>query len=373
MKETEIFIVGAGPGGLTAGILLAQAGRSVIVADPRVPFEKPCGGGLTPRILDYLPIDPRSLPSTRAVRQVRIEWSGADSVDVELPRPLLITSRRELGAALLNRFRAAGGGFIQGKVTDVRAWKKGWTVKLEPNWSVRCRFILYADGVYGYSRRRLGHFRDPRNWTRAMGARVSGEWSRVMIRFEPGMNGYGWVFPRSQGASVGVCDDLRSRGPYPLKHWLEAWLRTMGIEVSEFYGYLIPSLWQLKDAFPVFGPNWVRLGDASGYVDPITREGIYYAVRMGVHVAQALIDHGYPEQVHGWFHEEVLPEWRWMVRWRRIFFRPIFQQMYRRALKSARVRELTGRLMVGEVSYRHLTGQLLGSLVRFSGSASSGN
>ncbi|MCR4341777.1 MAG: FAD-dependent monooxygenase, partial [Gemmatimonadaceae bacterium] len=45
--DAEIAVVGAGPAGARAAELLAREGADVLLLDPRAPWEKPCGGGLT--------------------------------------------------------------------------------------------------------------------------------------------------------------------------------------------------------------------------------------------------------------------------------------------------------------------------------------
>lgn len=360
--KTDMMVVGAGPGGLTAAIRLVEAGFRVLVADPRVPFEKPCGGGLTPRILDYLPVQPVHWTETRAVYVVNFSWGNGKVRVVELDEPLLCTSRKKLGEALLQRYKQSGGMFLSHAVVSVTREPTGWLLKLDNGQRVSASFVIFADGVYGISRKVMGHFRDPRNWTRTFGGEARSPLTEIFIRFDSDLKGYGWIFPRGTTVSVGVCDDLRAyRGS--LKEWLTVWLESFSIKPDTTYGYLIPSWRILKDTYPRMGRDWVRIGDSAGLVDPITREGIYPAVLMGWRVAEALIHDRYPDHYRSWLMREMYPEWRSMARWRKLFFHPIFQWGFYQTLRSRKGQRLVARLLTGRISYR----DLLRQLVRISG------
>src|SRR5512134_1722280 len=95
--SAEIGIIGAGPAGARAAELLAAQGADVLMLDPKAPWEKPCGGGLTPTLFDEMPelAEVRSL--ARPVAVVRVELGGEIGFEVEIERPICIVSREALG------------------------------------------------------------------------------------------------------------------------------------------------------------------------------------------------------------------------------------------------------------------------------------
>src|SRR6187200_461775 len=103
----EITVVGGGPGGSWAAILLAKGGHSVTLLDPQAPWEKPCGGGVTFRALDQFDIFSGSLPR-KQIEEITVFFGDKNSVKVVPRRPLVIVSRKELGQALLSEAERCG-------------------------------------------------------------------------------------------------------------------------------------------------------------------------------------------------------------------------------------------------------------------------
>ena len=105
------------------------------------------------------------------------------------------------------------------------------------------------------------------------------------------------------------------------------------------------------------------LGDAAGLVDPITREGIFFALRSGM-LAAAALGGGSPAQTYaGNVRDELHDELRRAARFKAGFFRPRFTSLLIGALdESAAIREVMIDLVAGRQSYRGLKRRLLGTL-----------
>ena len=114
----------------------------------------------------------------------------------------------------------------------------------------------------------------------ALGYYVPGNQARIDIQFLPHLEGYIWVFPRCGHLSVGICGKGEAAGA--LRRRLELYMSQHGIswKGATFYSHLLPSLdaasWRGNR---VSGEGWMAVGDAAGLVDPITGEGLYYAIR----------------------------------------------------------------------------------------------
>jgi flavin-dependent dehydrogenase len=146
----------------------------------------------------------------------------------------------------------------------------------------------------------------------ALGYFIPVDRDQVDIHFFKGMAGYIWVFPRNGHLSAGIC----AKGPtsQELRRKLERYLaeRDISIQDATFYAHVIPSLekpeWRSNR---VSGHGWMAVGDAAGLVDPVTGEGLYYAIRSADLAADALLADTaapadvYREALHGEFLDEM--------------------------------------------------------------------
>src|SRR5678810_1191269 len=100
-----------------------------------------------------------------------------------------------------------------------------------------------------------------------------------------------WMFPRCGHLSVGICG--KGEPAHSLRTRLEAYMDERGIprKGSTFYSHMLPALessgWKRNR---VAGRGWLAVGDAGGLVDPITGEGLYYALRSGDLASQVLLN-----------------------------------------------------------------------------------
>src|SRR5258708_24787052 len=121
----------------------------------------------------------------------------------------------------------------------------------------------------------------------------------IDIQFLPQLEGYIWVFPRCGHLSVGICG--KGEPAQTLRLRLERYMDERGIarKGSKFYSHMLPSLaspgWKKNR---VAGEGWMAVGDAGGLVDPITGEGLYYAMRSGDFASRVVLDdaHGLSEK-----------------------------------------------------------------------------
>ena len=119
-RSFEIGIVGAEPAGARAAELLAEAGARVVSWDPRAPWEKPCGGGLTDALFWQIPELKEMLPKTRAVREVRLELDPESGIAVRLDALRRLVSRLDLARWQLDRALRAGATLVKEVVREVR-------------------------------------------------------------------------------------------------------------------------------------------------------------------------------------------------------------------------------------------------------------
>jgi flavin-dependent dehydrogenase len=344
MGDHEIFdllIVGAGPAGSFAAELLARAGRSVALFDGRPPDEpKACGGGVTSKALKAYP---HLLEAAgRTVSEVEMFSPAGERVRLQLRDPFAIYSRTAFDSHLRERARAAGAKIFDERVSadfDRQAGEP-WTIRTRDRKSAwRGRVLVAADGANSPIARRLAGALPNSEMEVAFGYRAPlprGADAPTVIAFLPGWVGYAWAFPRLDHVSFGVAttqDDFehhaldallwdfmigyyaqreddsaplwstRADGkqrqasdgiiPGTVRENLRAEVEEKLRGTVDSYAARIPGLApETWDTRRVCGDDWALLGDAAGFADAVTGEGIYYALRSAEVFAETFLEAG---------------------------------------------------------------------------------
>lgn len=363
----KLAVVGAGPAGARLALDAARDGARVVVFDPAHPREKPCGGGLTAKGLAEVPAAPAHDPlPARFVADCRLESGEGEAVRVSLDRPVAIVSRREFDAWLLRRAQDAGAEHRAERVVEVDGDGSLRTASGE-----RMRFdaIVGADGANSLVRRTFLEPTPPERRFVAAGWYAPGD-SEMVVRFLPGVAGYLWLFPRRDHVAIGVGAPLRRFATRELLARLEAEVerdfpRLAG--VLSRYAHTIPSpSADRASILELAGPRWALVGDAGALADPITGEGLYYALRSARVLADVLRETGspagYPTRALADFGHELLASARLFDR----FYAPGYaRRMVRYAQRSHAIREVLGELVLGDQGYVGLRRRLLRALPRF--------
>jgi len=361
----RVGIVGAGPAGSQLARLLAEAGVSVSLFDASHPREKPCGGGLTARALALLPEPPASDPlPARFVGHCAFE-SEAARVTVPLERPVAIAARRELDAWLLRRAIEAGAGHVAARVVELGA---GWlrTTAGEQRFDV----VVGADGAGSLVRRRLLGPLPPQRLAVAGGWFAPGD-APMTIRFLPGVQGYAWLFPRSDHVGVGICAPLAAEPTRRLLQRLEAAVQRHYPALADAdaarYAHTIPSpSTDPTSLLEAAGPGWALVGDAAALADPISGEGIYPALASAGILARTLVETGSTSGYAERLLEELGRELLRAAELRGRFYSDGFtDRMLRYASRSSAIRTVLADLVLGEQGYQGLKRRLLLSGPRF--------
>src|SRR5262245_48794946 len=199
----NITVVGAGPAGIWASMLLAQRGNVVTLVDSQAPWEKPCGGGVTAKALSSFGIFNSTLPR-QFIDTIAIHLGDTNSLNVTPEKPIAVVSRRELGKYLLDEAIAAGVTFVKSRVSQINASGRGWTVTARDT-TVHADFLVGADGATSLVRRSVGTALPPEDLSVTVGYFIPGSTSAQMkIFFLDGFEGYIWSFPRSNHLSYGL-------------------------------------------------------------------------------------------------------------------------------------------------------------------------
>ena len=290
METVEHLIVGAGPAGLRAGQVLAEAGREALVAEKRPEIgPKTCAGGLTPKAVALL--RGLGLPEQAGLgRTGHVAFTSGRPAILDPERTTIVTlSRRELGAYQSAWTRAAGADVRA--ACSVRELDLAQRTALVGGHRIEWRHLIGADGSDSAVRRSLG-LASPR-------AYFAAEYNLPEVRLEPLRvecdralgGGYFWVFPHTDYTSVGAVAPKHLVRPALLRSYLDSRLRDLdlGDRGVPFEGATL----EVSFRGLHFAGGVHLAGDAAGVPSALTAEGIYSALVTGEEVARGILDPAY--------------------------------------------------------------------------------
>lgn len=294
-RTWDLAIVGAGPAGTAAalGALAARPDLSVLMLDRHdFPRDKACGDGVAPHVLDVLAdIGVVGLVADRApVHRLRLQQAGR-SVDRSMARPAWVVPRTVLDSRLVDAAVRAGATLRRHRVRSVRVEPDA--VVLDE--TLRAKVVVGADGAHSTVRvaARLAPSRRQALALRGYApVRRGNRGQQVIIFGERRQPSYAWSFDRGDGlANVGYGELLTRRRTTPtralLLGQLEELLPGSTADGSAWRGHHLPlSSWRWRQP----DGRLLLAGDAAGLINPLTGEGIYYAVATGVLAGRAAVN-----------------------------------------------------------------------------------
>jgi geranylgeranyl reductase family protein len=369
----RVGILGGGPAGSFAAEQLASAGLEVVLFDEKLAWEKPCGGGLTHKAYGRYPFLIDNSTPKRVITESVLSVAGAGEVSLKLDDPLLVYSRLDLNRMLLERAARAGAQVEKARVLHMRRNGEGWQIRTGAG-TVDADFCIVATGARN-PLREVGTQLGAGDTMAAMGYYVPGDRKRIDIQFYPDFEGYIWIFPRCGHLSVGICG--KGEPATALRSRLEQYMAERGISWKEgtFYSHVLPALetasWGRNR---VAGDGWMAVGDAAGLVDPITGEGLYYAMRSADLAARTLLEEpaSMAERTahyRGLLCEDFTADLEFGSRLAgrvyrgRFLFGPVTARMVQFTRRSARFRAIMQDLFAGKQPYLGLRKRLMSNLV----------
>lgn len=400
MSEFDLLIVGAGPAGSFAAELLATRGANVALFDGRPPTEpKACGGGVTAKALKAWPTLLNAVG--RSIDEIDLYSPSGKRLHLQLDEPFAVYSRVVLDGYLRDRARDASAQVFAEKISarKIKTTESGWRVSGDSGGEWTGAVLVGADGANSGIAKMLAGPLAPSDMEVAFGYRAplpANGVAPTVVAFLPQWVGYAWAFPRPDHISFGIAttqdafehrplDDLlwrfmsgyyQQREDAEVNFWIDdaSSIETAAIHdhlrsTAERYAARIPGLSATTwDNRIVCGPNWALLGDAAGFADPVTGEGIYYALRSAELFAEAYL-RGDVQSYETMWRRDFGAELRRAAQMRRRFYgnfwgAPFTERMIEFAKGHRGVKRVLGDLVAGEQGYVDLKKKLVKSALR---------
>ena len=303
----DVIVVGMGPAGASAAFELSRRGYSVLALDKQVhPRYKVCGGGLSARIAKILPMDFMTVVE-ETVHRVQFAYGGDQPFLIESPDPIAyMVMREKFDQWLVEKARQAGTIIHEKQmVAKIQIRETGVDVFTEQS-CYHAKTVIGADGALSV----VAHHCFPgRSFQKipALESEVPGEISfvhpfhevpTVLISLQAAKKGYGWIFPKQVGLSLGVGEFVEGtkRPKQSFQCFIDQEPMLAGLKIPRPLGFPIPiaSVKAYGNDHPWAGQlvrgRALLVGDAGHLVDPLLGEGIYYAIRSAQLAAKTVSD-----------------------------------------------------------------------------------
>lgn len=295
----DVIIVGAGPSGSTLGYYLSHKGFKVLIIEKKkLPGYKPCGGGITRRASNILPFDFNHVVEDYSLT-AKILLNNKEVFSKAFDSPVVsMVMRDKFDLFLINKAKEQGVVVkYKTKFLSIDGDPGRLTVKTSEGY-YKTNIIVGADGVLSKVAKELKLNIDYKIMV-ALGAEIYFSDKKILDRYKNTVHsdfgvirhGYGWVFPKNDHLSVGVLSVVRKEKS--IKSQFYKYLKTKKLdensEIKTLRAHLIPYN-------PAKGNRYANdkgliIGDASGHVDPITGEGVYYAIKGAQIAAKTIINY----------------------------------------------------------------------------------
>ncbi|HJZ66043.1 MAG TPA: NAD(P)/FAD-dependent oxidoreductase [Candidatus Acidoferrum sp.] len=362
----KVAIVGGGPSGAMCGQQLARAGHEVVIFDEHLAWEKPCGGGLTYKATQRYPFLLDNSHPKKLIRSVELIASNDQRATLEMQHPIVIYSRKVLNGLLLDRAREAGCTVRQSHIVSVETGGDKPRYCVDGEWETADFLVLAAGARNQLLPGTRALQRDELEMTQGYFIPTTAD--AIIIKFLPHFDGYIWSFPRCDHLSVGICGSMVSHNSAELRGHLQQFIQKQNVPIDggQFYSHVLPSPQERTlSQRTVVGKNWALVGDAAAWVDPLTGEGLFYAMRSGELLGKALAE-GKPQVYTDWVGAAFASELAFAARIVRRFYRGTFlgtavtTRMVQFLKRSTVFRQLMADIFSGTQDYTTLKERVCG-------------
>ncbi len=307
----DVVIVGAGPSGSTAAKNLAENGKKVLIIDKqKFPRDKPCGGAIPTRVMKQFPYVEEFIDSISYG-----SYTHSSSLKYTLKfvreKPFLATViRKDFDDGLVKLAVNAGATFLNSKaVKDVTTQKDKVVLLLDDNEKIEAKIVLGCDGMRSIVAEKTNLCKkmddicisvvqeQPMSTQQLQKYFTDKKIVHLFIKTQ-GIAGYGWIFPKKKHINIGMGQfesAVDSSKPRPnLKESYKKYIKLLkekkmlpkDFPIENVKGGTLP-VFPLKKTY---SDRVLICGDAAGFINSITGEGIYYAMASGEMAANVALE-----------------------------------------------------------------------------------
>jgi len=288
--DYDLIIIGGGPSGALTAYHALMAGLRVLIVEKEVfPRVKPCAGGLTGRVLKWLPFSVAEVIEETS-DHVDVAYKYSASKRLKAPATLCaFVVREKFDNLLLNKAITMGARLRNDlQLSDITEFKTHVKASFKCGASLKAKYLVGADGANSITRKLIGEG----SWLHR-GYAIEGLVPKsatnkaFSMQFDIGIvdGGYGWVFPKRDHYNVGLY--ITSKDYSISRAALDAYVKKrLGADkINDVVGF---SEGFGGDRYRPKNKRVLLVGDAAGFAEPFLGEGLHYAIRSG-NIAGALI------------------------------------------------------------------------------------
>lgn len=297
----DVIVVGAGPAGSTAAKYLAENDLKVLLLDKsKFPRDKPCGGGIPVRVLPRFKYI-ENLVDNYTYGGCLHSTSQKYKVEIQKDEPILaMVLRKHFDQGLVN-FAVESGATFRDEITveDVNIDHEKISVLLKDGTKIDTQIVIGADGVWSTvaKKSKLGPnphigmsvYQEIPLSIQTMDQYYSKQRiAHVHLKIQD-IAGYGWVFPKRENVNIGVCEfestESSKRRGINLKDVYKKYidiLRSQNLIPKDLKNRAIKgATLPLRPLKKTYSDRILLCGDAAGLINPVTGEGIAFALISG--------------------------------------------------------------------------------------------
>jgi geranylgeranyl reductase family protein len=308
----DVVVIGAGPAGATAAKFLAEKDVKVLLVDKSTfPRDKPCGGAIPIRTLKRFPYISEDLASSYSYGGSVYSSSLRNRIQVQKNDPIAaFIVRKDFDYSLVRHALKSGVVFKDGvSVTDIKILNDNVSVKFANDESVESQLVIGSDGTWSVTAKKSGLGQHYPHIGRCLFQEIplTGDVLdeyftkkknfQLFVKFM-GINGFAWIAPKNSCVNIGIGEMQPSSSPQQMKHSLkEVYLEFIRILIERklipptitserIQGGVLP----LQPFERTFADRIMLCGDAAGQMNPLTGDGIHYAMSSGKFAAEVCIE-----------------------------------------------------------------------------------
>lgn len=284
MKKFDVIIIGCGPAGVAAAKTLINNNINFCMIDKaKFPRKKLCAGGLTNKcvnLLNELEFNFKNIPYNE-ITKLSIRSNNKVYI-LNLNDPAISVDRTQFDNNNLNYIKKYTNNIFENE--QVKEITDSFVITEKDNYEYS--YVIFADGVNGISRKYTNKILGF-----CVESDIKGKTNNdnVLLSFDNVKYGYSWIFPKQGFNNIGMGKFRCLKDNY--KDMLIKFCNESNIEANDIklFGFHIPVFKTKRNL--VVDNNKLLTGDAFGFVDPVTGEGIYYALLSGKIAAESIVQH----------------------------------------------------------------------------------